>query len=150
MCIHIQTDGNTATTIVPGANYSSDVQSSCEDRVAMVNLVWLEDFYLSIEFGAVSTSQQLQYIAFYVMQNGMMNQWNLTKLIFQYENANNSPYFDNPLCKCSKSMFVDKFTNLTLQMMKIPWKELEKPLRRLVGVAHIVAVAESVINWREQ
>ncbi|XP_065887514.1 uncharacterized protein [Dysidea avara] len=76
-----KTDGNTAITTVPGLNYSSDVMYSCDGRTASLDLVWSDDFYLTLDFGA----------------NGMMNQWNLTKLTFEYQNANGNPHFTDPL-----------------------------------------------------
>jgi len=61
----LQTDGNTATTVVPGANYSSDVITTCEDRMVTLDVVWSEDFSLTIEFGAVSITifcEQLTHV----------------------------------------------------------------------------------------
>ena len=62
MYLLLQTDGNTAITTVPGLNYSSDVMYSCDGRTASLDLVWSDDFYLTLDFGAVSISISCEII----------------------------------------------------------------------------------------
>ena len=40
---------------MPGTNFSKDVEASCDDRDAMINIAWSSSFYtLTLDFGSVS------------------------------------------------------------------------------------------------
>ena len=57
---HPQDDGNEAWVIIPGANFTNDVLANCSatdsdgDIAAFINIVWPEEFTLTLNFVAVS------------------------------------------------------------------------------------------------
>ena len=58
-----QTDGNRSWVIIPGTNFSDEVPVwDCDRDTASIEITWLEDFTLALNFVAVSDVTLPSYI----------------------------------------------------------------------------------------